>query len=213
MGRGAPRGALDRAVMKGHRPRLVAASRAKLGAAYPVETDGHRRQAAPTTTGRASTVRWSGSGKRDGKVYVRNQRSNAPQDNPPARIWQIWAGQQRALARGSVRGTPGPISVVGREATRKVCGVLVARLQGHSWSPNPTNGLRVNVGTIPAAPHLASRTLAGGKARRRLTPAGWDGGLVVVAGATTGRGGRESRPQGEGVQQVRSMHAMRGGRW
>ena len=89
----------DRAVMKGHRPWLVAAGRVKLGAAYPVETDGYGWQAAPTTTGRASTVRWSGSGKRDGKVYVRNQRSNAPQENPPARTWQIWAGQQRASAR------------------------------------------------------------------------------------------------------------------
>ena len=55
--------------------------------------------------------------------------------------------------------------------------------------------------------------LAGGKARRRLMPPGWDGGLVVVAEATTGRGGRESRPQGEGVQQVRSKQALRGGRW
>jgi hypothetical protein len=94
------------AVMKGHRPWLVAAGRVKLGAAYPVETDGHGRQAAPTTTGRASTVRWSGSGKRDGKVYVRNQRLNAPQENPPARTWQIWAGQQRAsaLRRGELLG-------------------------------------------------------------------------------------------------------------
>jgi hypothetical protein len=88
----------NRAVMKGRRPRLVAASRVKLGAAYSVETDGHGRQAAPTTTGRASTVRWSGSGKRDGKVYERNQRLNAPQENPPAQTWQIWAGQQRVSA-------------------------------------------------------------------------------------------------------------------
>jgi hypothetical protein len=29
-----------------------------------------------------------------------------------------------------------------------------------------------------------------------------DGGLVVVAGVTTGRGGRESRPQGEGGQVI-----------
>ena len=28
----------------------------------------------------------------------------------------------------------------GREATRKVCGVLVARLQGKSWAPHPSNG-------------------------------------------------------------------------
>lgn len=199
--------------MKGHRPWLVAASRVKLGAAYPVETDGYGWQAAPTTTGRVSTVRWSGSGKRDGKVYVRNQRLNAPQENPPARNLADlgWAAAHTRIM--VVRGTSGPISVVGREATRKACGVLVARLQGHSWSPNPTNGLRVNVGTIPAAPSPASMMLAGGKARRRLMPPGWDGGLVVVAGATTGRGGRESRPQGEGVQQVRSRQALRGGRW
>ena len=30
-----------------------------------------------------------------------------------------------------------------------------------------------------------------------------DGGLVVVAGVTTGQGGRESRPQDEGGQIVR----------
>ena len=96
----------NRAVMKGHRLRLVAASRVKLGAAYPVETDGHGWQAAPTTTERASTVRWSGSGKRDGKVYERNQRLNASQERPPARTWQIWAGQQRASAprRGELLG-------------------------------------------------------------------------------------------------------------
>jgi len=122
-------------------------------------------------------------------------------------------GWAAARIRALVRRTLGPVSVVGREATRKACGVLVARLQGQSWSPNPTSGTRVNVGTIPAAPSPASMMLVGGKARRRLMPSGWDGGLVVVAGATTGRGGRESRPQGEGVQQVRSMQALRGGRW
>jgi hypothetical protein len=36
--------------------------------------------AALTTTGRIGTARWSGSGKRDGKAYVRNQRLNASQD-------------------------------------------------------------------------------------------------------------------------------------
>jgi transposase InsO family protein len=41
---------------------------------------GRRREAVLTTTGRTSTARWSGSGKRDGKAYVRNQRLNAPQD-------------------------------------------------------------------------------------------------------------------------------------
>jgi hypothetical protein len=32
-----------------------------------------------------------------------------------------------------------------------------------------------------------------------------DGGPVVVAGVTTGQGGRESRPQGEGGQEVRTL--------
>jgi len=36
-----------------------------------------------------------------------------------------------------------------------------------------------------------------------------DGGLVVVVGVTTDRGGRESRPQGEGGQVVRIPMAWR----
>ena len=71
----------------------------------------------------------------------------------------------------------------------------------------------MNVGTILVAPSPVSMMLAGGKARRRLMPSGSGVGLVVVAGVTTGRGGRESRPQGEGVQQVRSMQGSWGGRW
>ena len=43
----------------------------------------------------------------------------------------------------------------------------------------------------------ATETNAGSPAGRE--PQG-DGGLVVVAGVTTGQGGRESRPQGEGGQ-------------
>lgn len=38
-----------------------------------------RTEAAPSTTRRARTARWFVLGKRDGKVYVRNQRLNAPQ--------------------------------------------------------------------------------------------------------------------------------------
>jgi hypothetical protein len=32
------------------------------------------------------------------------------------------------------------VNVAGREATPKACGVGVAKLQGHSWAPHPTNG-------------------------------------------------------------------------
>jgi len=88
----------------------------------------------------------------------------------------------------------------------KVCGVVVAMLQGHSWAPTPSKGSGVNVGTILVVPSPASIQLAGGKVRGRLMPPGWDGGPVVVRG-------RESRSHGEGVQRVRSIHVDRGVRW
>jgi len=172
-----------------------------------------RAEAAPTTTGRASTARWSGPGKQDGKVYVRNQRLNASQANSTS---SNLADLGWAAARTRIRlwcgELLGRLAVVGREAMVKDCGVAVAMLQGQSWSPHPTSGSRVNVGTIRAVPSPASMMLAGGKARRRLMLPGWGGGLVVVAGVTAGHGGRESRLQGEGVQQDRGMQARRGGR-
>jgi hypothetical protein len=88
----------------------------------------------------------------------------------------------------------------------KVCGVVVARPQGHSWAPNPSNGSGVNVGTVPAVPSPARLVLAGGKVRGRLMPSGWGGGVVVVRG-------RESRSHGEGPQRVRSIDVDDGGRW
>jgi len=88
----------------------------------------------------------------------------------------------------------------------KVYGVAVAKPQGHSWAPTPSNGLRVNVGTILAVPSSVSCQLIGGKVCRRLMPPEWGGGVVVVRG-------RESRLHGEGPQHVRSIHADRGDRW
>ena len=88
----------------------------------------------------------------------------------------------------------------------KACGVVVAKLQGHSWAPTPSKGSGVNVGTIPTVPDPVSSQLAGGNARRRLMPSGWGGGPVVVRA-------REGRAHGEGVQRVRSIHAEQGGRW
>jgi hypothetical protein len=88
----------------------------------------------------------------------------------------------------------------------KDCGVVVAMRQGHSWAPPWSSGHVVNVGTVPAAPHLLVFGLVGGKVRRRLMPPGRGGGPVVVRG-------RESRPHGEGVQRDRSFAATSGGRW
>jgi hypothetical protein len=91
--------------------------------------------------------------------------------------------------------TPKPESVAGGEATRKACGVLVARLQGHSRAPIlPTESL-VNVGTASWSPCRLSQPGPGaGKVHRRPTAVGRGGGSVVVRG-------RESRPLGEGAQR------------
>ena len=138
---------------------------------------------------------------------MRNRRLNAPQVKPTSsnladRGWAAARTRTTSLC-GELLGR---FRFAGREATPKVCGVGVARPQGHSWAPPLSNGPMVNVGTTPAVPKLASGLLVGGKARRRLTPPGWDGGPVVVRA-------QESCAHGEGVQRVRSIHARRGGRW
>jgi len=55
------------------RRRLVAARRSKLRAAWSGRCRGWW-QAALTKPGRVSTVRWGGSGERDGEEYARNRR-------------------------------------------------------------------------------------------------------------------------------------------
>src|SRR3954453_19144229 len=168
-----------------------------------------RTEAALTTTGRASTARWSGSGKRDGKAYVRNQRLNAPQEShqlePGGSGLDCSAHPTGMVSDAAGRGTLRLGDVAGQEATVKACGVAVAMLQGHSWAPPPSNGSGVNVGTIPPVPFPGSRLLPGGGGRRRPAPGGGGGGPVVVRG-------RESRPHGEGVQCVRGGIASSGGR-
>ena len=157
-----------------------------------------RVEAALTTPRRPSTARWSGLGKQDGEVYVRNQRLKAPQElthQPESGGYGL--GRSAHPHTRGLRGTPRLGDVAGREAMVKACGVAVAMLQGHSWVPIPSNGRKVNVGTIPVVPNPASCQLPGGKVRRRLMPPGWGGGPVVVRG-------RESRPHGEGAQRDRS---------
>ena len=149
----------------------------------------------------------TGSGKQDGKVYVRNQRLKASQ------VSQQLEPDRSGLQSNAhpddlfVRGTPRPVGFSGREAVMNACGVITAMLQGHSWAPTPSKGSKVNVGTIPLVPeHSGNQSEDLGKVRCRLMPEGWDGGSVVVRG-------RESRPHGEGAQCVRSNEIDRGGRW
>ena len=153
-----------------------------------------------------STVRWSGPGKHDGKAYVRNQRLKAPQE-----IQQLEPDRSglcsNAHLHDNVWGTLWLGDVADREVIVNVCGVAVTMLQGHSWTPTPLNGWRVNVGTIPTIPDRAGSQLARfEKARCQSMSPGWGGGPVVVRA-------RESRVHGEGVQCVRSELTDHGDRW
>jgi hypothetical protein len=77
--------------------------------------------------------------------------------------------------------------------------VAVARgdVPGVQLGADPADRLMVNVGSVPAVP---AEPLGSGQAHRPLLLSGRGGGPVVVVGVTTHQGGRESRPQGEGVQ-------------
>ena len=67
-------------------------------------------------------------------------------------------------------------------------------LPEQSWTPPPSTGASVNVGTISGSPSPPPSQGGGGQVRRRLMSPGWGGALVVVRG-------RESRPHGEGGQR------------
>ena len=135
-----------------------------------------------------------------------NQRMNASQgQTTSSNLTDLgWAAVRTSIVL--VGGTSGSVDVAGLEATRKACGVLVARPQGHSWAPHLSNGSRVNGGTSLMVPLRCPARVVGGNARRQRMLSGWDGGPVVVRA-------RESRAHGEGVQRVRSINAECGGRW
>ena len=136
---------------------------------------------------------------------MRNQRQNASKERATSsNLTDV--GWEAARIGASAPRTLSLVDVADEEATVKVCGVVVAKLQGHSWAPTPSIGSRVNVGTTPAVPDPASSQLVEGKVRCRPMPPRWGGGPVVVRG-------RESRPHGEGVQRDRSIDAELGVRW
>jgi hypothetical protein len=193
----------NRMVVRDHHRLAVAAVGLKLRAAR----SGRRRggwQAALTTTGLVGTARRPGPGKRDRKVYVRNQRSNAPQCIHRPETWRIWAGQRHnsAVFR-TAAGTLGRVSLSRFEWPRGRSAAYSWMAAGAKLGTDPVNRFVVNVGTDLAHPAL----LRGGQARRLLTVPG-RGGVAVLVGAG------ESPVHGEGRQQVRGGRTgMLGGRW
>jgi hypothetical protein len=154
--------------------------------------------AALTTTGRVGTARRPGSGKRDEKVQREvNQWWNPRKRETPAPTWWMWAGQQRAttlLPGGRLQHRVEPAVSGGHgESLRRTRGEAAGEELGTAL----VDRSMVNVGTLSGSPFPMASQAGGGQARRRLMSLGGGGVLVVV-------GGRESRPQGEGGQRVRS---------
>lgn len=81
----------------------------------------------------------------------------------------------------------------------KVCGVPMARPQGHSWTPALSNGSMVNVGIDRRRP-LSGQPGRGWAGSPSAEDDSRGGACVVVRG-------RESRPHGEGRQRVSSKRA------
>jgi len=134
-----------------------------------------------------------------------------PQAMPPAQTRWIWAGQ-------AVRGNP----EIRRGTRPRATPIVGSRAVGGEWprdrhnrsageelDTDPAKRTVVNVGTRPVSPRLPR---GAGKAQRQLMAPGGGIALVVVAGVTTGHGGRESRLQGEGEQWSCSPSETRGGR-
>ena len=124
-----------------------------------------------------------------------------------------WVGQQRAPTDVVVGDSQDRWQIAGPEAMVKVCGVAMARLPGHSWAPTSSTGRMSERGNRLGSPSWLASQVASGQVLRRLMTRRRDGASVLVVGVATHQGGRESRPQGEGRQQVRSRGVgMPGGR-
>jgi hypothetical protein len=112
----------------------------KAGSSLILGTQGR----AASSSVNAGTVRYCQTGRvrqasREG-VRVQKPVVEPPQVMNRPQIWWIWAGQQRTSQSLVAGATPEPVRWAGGEATRKACGVLVARLQGNSWAPPPAIG-------------------------------------------------------------------------
>src|SRR5438034_5388979 len=150
--------------------------------------------AALTKPGRVSTVRWGGSGERDGEEYARNRRLRLlsghrlePGGSGPGAVRLCLFFRAGNFLVG--------LSAPAGEATVKCCGVAV-EAAGHSRAPPSSRDRQVNAGTVSVLPSAVHPVRCEGWAHRRLIGPGRGGAAVVVRG-------RESRSHGEGRQRFR----------
>jgi hypothetical protein len=163
-------------------------------------------------TGWYCQTAWVRQSRREGVTRV-NQWQSPVSGVPTPNLADM--GRSAARAHRGCRGgrlrRPGQIA--GPKAIVKDCGVAMARLPGHSWAPTSSTGRMSERGNRLGSPSWLAIQVASGQVCRRLMTRGRDGASVLVVGVATHQGGRESRPQGEGRQQVRSRGVgMPGGR-
>jgi hypothetical protein len=202
----------DRAEMKGLRRGPVAAGPGRWG--KPDLGDAREGGSSPDNdgTGWHCQTAWVRQSRREGVTRV-NQWQSPVSGVPAPNLADM--GRAAARVHRSDRGgrlrRPGEIA--GPEAMVKDCGVAMARLPGHSWAPTSTTGRMSERGNRRGSPSWLAIQAASGQVRRRLKTRRRGGASVLVVGLTPHQGGRESRPQGEGRQHVRSHGVgMPGGR-
>lgn len=100
---------------------------------------------------------WARQARREGVTKV-NQHLKATKE-----VHQLQSGRYGLGCDAHPQGKlPSWFMSLTGEAMMNFCGVVMAMSQGHSWTPNLSNGSRVNVGTILAAPsQLAASQLVG----------------------------------------------------
>jgi hypothetical protein len=164
-----------------------------------------RAGAVLTKPGRSGTARWAGSGERRGKVYARNRCRKSRKRGSGSNLVDVGryaARDRRGLGWAVVNSEAGMNGPVGRPVGRsaayrwRCCRDRVGHLLRESVCSERGNHPRSPSGPAAGRVDRAGPSPTDGR--------GWDGGPAVVVGVTPHRGGRESRPQGQGGQQVGS---------
>lgn len=88
-------------------------------------------------TGQYCQMAWVRQARRKG-VREKPASERSSRANTSSNLADVgWVATRPRRDRGELLGS---VNVVGREAMPKVCGVGMARSQGHSWAPHLSNG-------------------------------------------------------------------------